>query len=459
MKKRVERDTLGEIEVPADRYYGAQTERSLLHFEIGEHRIPSGVICALGLIKKIAAEVNCDLGLLSSDKRDLIVAAAKRVVSGELEAHFPLKVWQTGSGTQTNMNVNEVISNVAIEAVGGKMGTKDPIHPVDDVNKSQSSNDVFPTAMSIAAVSEVTTHLLPQVHHLHKRLVAKQKEFEGVIKTGRTHLMDATPVTLGQEFSGYAAQVEQGIERIEKSLSSLCELAIGGTAVGTGLNAPKGFAEAMAKGIAKETGLPFVTAPNKFAVMAAHDALVAAHGALKTLAVSLFKIATDLAWMVSGPKCGFGELFFPANEPGSSIMAGKVNPTQCEALIMVCTQVMGHDTTLSFAGALGNFELNVLKPVMIYNFLDSCTLLGKGCQSFADHFVMGLKPNQKQIEATLERSLMLVTALVPKIGYDKAAKVAGKALEEGVTLKCAAESLGLLTADEYDQVVDPKKMI
>lgn len=456
---RKEKDSLGEIEVPDSKYYGAQTARSLIHFNIGHDRIPSDVIRALGLIKRVAAEVNYELGRLSEEKMKLIQRAAREIEAGELSDQFPLSIWQTGSGTQTNMNVNEVIANRAIELVGGKLGSKDPIHPNDDVNLSQSSNDIFPTAMSLSASQILKFRLLPMVLKLRAALNEKAEEFRTIVKTGRTHLMDAVPLTLGQEFSGYVDQIDQNIERVESALPRLYELAVGGTAVGTGLNAPRQFGEKVASKIAKETGLPFKCAENRFAALACHDPLVHAHGALKTLACSLIKIATDLSWMGSGPRCGLGELFFPENEPGSSIMPGKVNPTQCEALTMVCVQVLGNDTAMGIAGFRGNFELNVFKPMMMYNFFQSAILLSDSLRTFTDYFVQGLKPNLARINSHLERSLMLVTALNPKIGYDKASKIALKAFHEDLTLKEACLSLGYLSAEEFDQIVDPKKMV
>lgn len=459
MERRIESDSMGEIEVPNQAYYGAQTARSLKHFNIGTDKIPLPVIRAFGWIKRAAAEVNCELGLLSQEKKEWIVQAAKEVTEGALNAHFPLSVWQTGSGTQTNMNVNEVIANRAIELAGGVKGSKKPIHPNDDVNCSQSSNDTFPTAMHLAASDALTHRLLPMIKKLHEALGQKTIEFQEVIKIGRTHLMDAIPITLGQEFSGYVRQVEQDIERIERTLPDLYELAIGGTAVGTGFNAPQDFAKKMCEKLAKWTDLPFVPAKNTFAALASNDPLVAAHGALKTLACSLIKIATDLSWMGSGPRCGLGELFFPENEPGSSIMPGKINPTQCEAITMIGVKVMGNDQTMSIAGSRGNFELNVLKPLMIHTFFDSVILLADGLRSFTDYFLKGLKPNLPRIKTDLSRSLMLVTALAPLIGYDKAAEVAHKAFHENLTLKEACLELGYLTGDEFDKHVQPERFI
>src|SRR5713226_1570596 len=450
---RTETDSMGPIEVPADRYWGAQTARSLIHFAIGEDRMPPSVIHAIGILKKAAAEVNRDLGKLPEDKARLIVQAAEEVIAGTLDDEFPLRIWQTGSGTQTNMNANEVISNRAIELGGGVLGRKKPVHPNDDVNMSQSSNDTFPTAMHIAAAEEVSRDLIPAVRKLRDALNRKAVEFAGIVKIGRTHLMDAVPLTLGQEFSGYVAQLDYDVKRIEASLPDLLELAIGGTAVGTGLNTHPEFADRVAAKIAQYTGLPFKSAPNKFAALAAHDALVAASGALKTLAVSLMKVANDIRWMGSGPRCGLGELTLPENEPGSSIMPGKVNPTQSEAMTMVCVQVMGNDTAITVAGSQGNFELNVFKPLIIHNFLHSTMLMAHSCISFTKYCVEGLEPNREQIKRYVENSLMLVTALSPHIGYDNAAKVAKKAHAEGVTLREATIALELLTGEEFDRLV------
>ncbi len=458
-KFRIETDSMGQIQVPADRYWGAQTQRSTIHFAIGADRMPEPLIRALGVLKKAAALVNYDLKKLSKNKCDAIVRAADEVIDGKLNGHFPLVVWQTGSGTQTNMNANEVISNRAIEILGGQMGSKKPIHPNDDVNMSQSSNDSFPTAMHIAAVEQIEQRLLPALNRFHAALKAKEKEFSPIIKVGRTHLMDATPLTLGQEFSGYRAQVEAGIARVEEALGGLRALAQGGTAVGTGLNTHPEFAERVAKKISLLTKMKFVSAPNKFEALASHDALVFAHGAIKTLAVSFMKIANDIRWLGSGPRSGLGELFLPENEPGSSIMPGKVNPTQCESMTMVCCQVLGNDTAISVAGASGNFELNVFKPVIIQNFLHSVRLLSDSAESFVEHCLGGLQPNKPAIKRNLENSLMLVTALNPHIGYDKAAQIAKTAHKEGLTLKDAALKLGLLTAKQYDQWVRPEKMI
>jgi fumarate hydratase class II len=459
MKFRTEQDTMGEVKVPQSAYYGAQTARSLQNFDIGTEKIPTEVIAAFGILKKAAAMVNRQLGLLSEDKASLIVRAAEEVIDGKLDDQFPLKVWQTGSGTHTNMNLNEVIANRAIELAGGTLGSKSPVHPNDDVNKSQSSNDTFPTAMHIASAISVTNKLLPAVESLAKLLKEKSSEFADIVKIGRTHLMDAVPLTLGQEFSGYATQIEHGRERIVRCLPRLYELAIGGTAVGTGLNSHPEFAERVARKIAELTGLPFVSAPNKFESLAAHDTLVETSGALKTLAVALNKIANDIRWLASGPRCGIGELILPANEPGSSIMPGKVNPTQCEALTMIAAQVIGNDVAITFAGASGNFELNVYKPVIIYNLLQSVRLLSDGCHSFGVKCVAGIKANEQIIAGYVEKSLMLVTALNPHIGYDKAARIAKYAHTHGTTLKEAAVSLGFLTAEEFDRIVVPGNMI
>jgi fumarate hydratase class II len=458
-KTRTETDTFGPIEVPADRYWGAQTQRSLQNFKIGGERMPAPVVHALGVVKRAAAIANVSLGQLDKKLADAIEAAAQEVIDGKLDEHFPLVVWQTGSGTQSNMNANEVISNRAIQMLGGEMGSKKPVHPNDHVNRSQSSNDSFPTAMSIAAVSEIHKRLLPGLKHLHAALVAKEKAFADIIKIGRTHLQDATPITLGQEFSGYATQVAYGIARVEAALPRLCMLAQGGTAVGTGLNSPPAFAQRFAEEVAKLTGLPFVTAPNKFEALAAHDAAVEMSGALNTVAVSLYKIAQDIRLLGSGPRSGLGELSLPENEPGSSIMPGKVNPTQCEALTMVCAQVMGNHTTITFAGSQGNFELNVFKPVVIYDLLQSIRLIGDAAVSFTDNCVTGIEANRAHIKSLMERSLMLVTALAPKIGYDNAAKVAKTAHKNGTTLKEEAVKLGFVTAEEFDKLVRPEDMI
>ena len=421
--------------------------------------MPSSLIHAFGIVKKSAAEVNLRLGKLDKEKSELIIQASDEVISGKLNTHFPLRIWQTGSGTQSNMNVNEVISNRAIEIAGGTMGSKSPIHPNDHVNLSQSSNDVFPTAMNISTAEEIVHLLLPALKKLRVSLAKKMKEFQGIIKIGRTHLMDAVPLTLGDEFSGYVSQIDDNIERIESTLSKVYELPIGGTAIGTGINSHPKFGKMTAEAIAKNTGLPFVSAPNKFAALAAHDALVFTSGALKTLAVALMKIANDIRWMGSGPRCGLYELILPANEPGSSIMPGKVNPTQSEAMTMVCAQVIGNDTAIAIAGSQGNFELNVFKPLIIHNLLNSITLLGHACESFAKYQIDGIKPNKKKIAEYVEKSLMLATALNPKIGYDKASKVSLKALNEDISLKEACVKLGYLTEKEFNEIVKPEKMI
>jgi fumarate hydratase class II len=459
MAFRDEQDTMGKVKVPLDAYYGAATMRSLQNFDIGTEKIPIEVIIAFAILKKASALVNEELGLLSNDKSKLIVQAAEEIISGRLNDQFPLSVWQTGSGTQTNMNLNEVIANRAIELAGGQLGSKKPVHPNDDVNKSQSSNDTFPTAMHIAAAKEVTEKLLPAVDSLAKMFRTKTQEFADIVKIGRTHLMDAVPLTLGQEFSGYTEQIERGCKRIEQCLPRLYELAIGGTAVGTGLNTHPEYAVRVAKKIAELTGLPFVSAPNKFEALAAHDTMVETSGALKTLAVSLNKIANDIRWLASGPRCGIGEIILPANEPGSSIMPGKVNPTQCEAMTMIAAQVMGNDAAITFAGASGNFELNVYKPVIIYNLLQSIRLLTDGCRSFGQKCVCGIKANEQIIAKHVQNSLMLVTALNRHIGYDKAAAIAKEAYNRGITLKEAAVSLGIITAEDFDKFVVPGKMI
>lgn len=493
---RTETDSMGPIRVPADRYYGAQTARSLVHFAIGTDTMPRSIIRAFGILKKAAALTNQDLGLLDASKAKLIAQAADEVIAGKLDDHFPLRIWQTGSGTQTNMNSNEVIANRAIEIAGGTLGSKKPVHPNDDVNMSQSSNDTFPTAMHIAACEEILHKLIPSVTALRDTFAQKAQEFEEIVKIGRTHLMDAVPLTLGQEFSGYVMQLDMGLTAIRQSLPMLQELALGGTAVGTGLNAHPHFAEKVAQTIAKETGLPFVTAPNKFAALAGHEALTQASGALKTLAVALMKIANDIRWLASGPRCGLGELTIPENEPGSSIMPGKVNPTQSEAMTMVCVQVLGADAAVGIAASQGNFELNVFKPVIIHNVLHSIRLLTDACRSYNDHcaadvperdytaleyainpetgmkeidpasFVPkaggairpGISPNRKQIDHFLNNSLMLVTALNRRIGYDNAAKVAKKAHQDGSSLKEACLALGLLEGEEFDAIVQPAKM-
>ncbi len=455
---RTETDSMGPIEVAADRYWGAQTERSLHHFSIGEDHFPRPLIRALGILKKAAALTNGDLNRLEADKVDLIVRAADEVIAGDLDDHFPLFVWQTGSGTQTNMNANEVISNRAIEMAGGTLGSKEPIHPNDHVNRGQSSNDTFPTAMYIAAAEQVEHHLKPHVAALRDALAAKAEAFQDIVKVGRTHLQDATPLTLGQEFSGYAAQLSDALEGVEATLPRVYELALGGTAVGTGLNTHPEYAVRSAEKIAQLTGLPFVTAPNKFAALAAHDALVALHGALKVMACALNKIANDIRWLASGPRSGIGEITLPANEPGSSIMPGKVNPTQCEALTMVCGQVVGNDVAVTIGGMNGNFELNVYKPLIIRNVLHSLLLLGDSCRSFREFCVEGIEPNRQQLDENLNNSLMLVTALNPHIGYDNAAKIAKKAHADGSTLKEAALALGLLSAEQFDKWVVPAAM-
>ncbi len=455
---RTETDSMGAIEVPVDRYYGAQTARSLIHFDIGRDTMPPELIRAFGILKKAAALVNQDLGKLSADKAKLITQAADEVIAGKLDDHFPLRIWQTGSGTQTNMNANEVISNRAIEIAGGVMGSKKPIHPNDDVNMSQSSNDTFPAAMHIAAATQVAEKLIPAVEYLRGAIDAKSKQFANVVKIGRTHLQDATPITVGQEMSGWASLLERDIARLKESLSGLYDLAIGGTAVGTGLNAPPEFAERAAKKIAELARLPFRSHPNKFAALSAHDELVYASGALKTLAASLMKIANDVRWLASGPRCGLGELTIPENEPGSSIMPGKVNPTQSEALTMVAVQVMGNDAAIGIAGSQGNFELNVFKPVIIFNFLNSVRILADASHSFVDHCVKGIDIDQKKIDFYVKNSLMLVTALTPKIGYDKAAQIAKKAHHENLSLKEATLALGYLTSEEFDALVKPEKM-
>jgi fumarate hydratase class II len=459
MKTRIEKDSMGEIEVPSDVYWGAQTARSLIHFAIGIEKMPRSVIRAMGILKKAAALTNAELGVLPADKAELIAKAADEVIEGKLDAHFPLSIWQTGSGTQSNMNANEVISNRAIEMIGGEMGSKKPIHPNDDVNKSQSSNDTFPAAMHIAAAEMINHNLLPALAALRQTLYQKSEEFKNIIKIGRTHLMDAVPLTLGQEFSGYVQQLDNAIERLHLVLPGLYELALGGTAVGTGLNAHPEFATKVAAKIAELTGLPFVSAPNKFESLAAHDALVFAHGALKTIAAAFMKIANDIRWMASGPRCGLGELTIPENEPGSSIMPGKVNPTQSEAMTMVAAQVFGNDVAINFGGASGNFELNVFKPLIIYNFTQSVRLLSDTAKMFNEHCAVGIQPNTDKITFYLNNSLMLVTALNPHIGYDNAAKIAKHAHKNNLTLKEAAIELGLMTAEKFDEVVRPEKML
>ncbi len=459
MDVRIEKDSMGEVAVARDRYWGAQTQRSLQNFKIGGHRFPPSVVRAFGIVKKASALTNLKLKKLDAVKCDLITKACDEVIAGKLDDHFPLVVWQTGSGTQSNMNANEVISNRAIEMAGGEMGSKKPIHPNDDVNKSQSSNDVFPTVMHVAAAAEMTRALIPAVSRLAATLDAKAKAFAEIVKIGRTHLMDATPLTLGQEFSGYVAQLEFAKRQLSHSLDGLYELALGGTAVGTGLNTHPDWARDVAAEIARETGLPFRTAPNKFAALAAHDALVAASGATRTLAVACMKIANDVRLLASGPRCGIGEILIPENEPGSSIMPGKVNPTQCEAMTMVAAQVMGNDVAIGVAGSMGQFELNVFKPVIIHNLLESVQLLGDACNSFNDNCAVGIEPDREVIARHLNNSLMLVTALNQTIGYDNAAKVAKLAHHKHLTLKEAAIELGLVTADEFDRVVRPEKMV
>ena len=455
---RIESDSMGNIEVPNDRYYGAQTARSLIHFDIGRDTMPRELIRAFGILKKAAALVNQDLKKLSPEKTRLIVQAADEVISGKLDEHFPLRVWQTGSGTQTNMNANEVISNRAIEIAGGVMGSKKPIHPNDDVNMSQSSNDTFPTAMHIAAATRVAEALIPALIRLRDTIDAKAREFQDIVKIGRTHLMDATPLTVGQEMSGWVSLLDRDIARLQMTLPGLYDLAIGGTAVGTGLNAHPEFAERAAQKISELTGLPFQSHPNKFAALSAHDEIVFASGALKTLAASLMKIANDIRWLASGPRAGFGEITLPENEPGSSIMPGKVNPTQSEAMTMVAVQVFGNDAAIGFAGSQGNFQLNVYKPVMIHNFLNSVRLLSDACRSFTDHCIVGIQLDHARIRENVANSLMLVTALTPKIGYDKAAEIAHKAHHDHSSLRAAALKLGYLTEREFDELVRPEKM-
>jgi fumarate hydratase class II len=457
---RIETDTMGKVQVPADRLWGAQTQRSLENFKIGEQRMPLLLIHALARVKRAAAQVNLDLGLFKDPALGpAIIAAADEVIAGRHDTEFPLVVWQTGSGTQTNMNVNEVIANRASELLGGERGMGRKVHPNDDVNKGQSSNDVFPTAMHVAAAAALWINLVPSVRKLRDTLARKSREFRDLVKIGRTHLMDATPLTLGQEISGWVQLLDNGITHIEESLAHLYELALGGTAVGTGLNAHPEFAVRVAGELARETGYPFVTAPNKFEALSAHDALLFAHGALKTLAASLMKIANDVRWMASGPRSGLGEILIPENEPGSSIMPGKVNPTQCEAMTMVAAQVMGNDIAINIGGALGNFELNVMKPLIISNFLESARLLADVCASFNDHCATGIEPNRAQIDELMKRSLMLVTALSPHIGYDNAAKIAKHAHSKGLTLRESAHELGLVTAENFDAWVRPEDMV
>ena len=458
MAYRVESDSMGDVRVPADRYYGAQTARSIEYFRIGEERMPREMIRALGVVKLAAARANAVLGVLPPDTLELIERAALEVIDGALDDHFPLVVWQTGSGTQSNMNANEVIANRAIELAGGEPGSKDPVHPNDDVNRGQSSNDAFPAAMHIAAAEETVHRLLPRLSRLRKTLDERSQAFAEIVKIGRTHLMDAVPLTLGQEFSGYVQQLDNGIARIETALDGLYDLALGGTAVGTGLNTHPEFAARAADAVADITSLPFRPAPNAFEALAAHDAMVFASGALKTLAASLMKIANDVRWLASGPRCGIGELSLPANEPGSSIMPGKVNPTQCEALTMVCAQVMGNDVAVNVGGMSGNFELNVYKPLLMYNVLHSVRLLGDAVGSFDLHCARGIRANRDTIRAHLENSLMLVTALNPHVGYDQAARIAGKAYSDGTTLREAAIELGILDGEQFDLIVQPGRM-
>ena len=457
-RTRMESDSMGQIEVPANVYWGAQTQRSLLHFNIGRDTMPPELIRAFGILKKACALVNQDLGKLPAEKAKLIVAAADEVIAGKWNDQFPLRIWQTGSGTQTNMNVNEVISNRAIEMAGGVMGSKKPIHPNDDVNMSQSSNDTFPAAMHIAAADRVKRALIPAIQTVHHAIAAKSKEFESIVKIGRTHLQDAVPMTVGQEFSGWASLLERDIKRLEQVLLGLYDLAIGGTAVGTGLNAHPEFAERAASKIAELTGLPFKSHPNKFAALSAHDEIIFAQGALETLAASLMKISNDIRWLASGPRAGLGELIIPENEPGSSIMPGKVNPTQCEAMTMVCVQVHGATAAVSFGGSQGNFELNVYKPVIIYNFLHSVTLITDACHGYVEYMLKGIEVNHQRIRGHVDSSLMLVTALTPKIGYDKAAKIAHTAHVDHSSLRAAALKLRYLTAEEFDEWVQPEKM-
>lgn len=456
---RIEKDSMGPIDVPADKLWGAQTQRSLEHFRISVEKMPADLIAALAITKKAAAAVNCDLGLLAKERADAVIAAADEVLAGKHPEEFPLAIWQTGSGTQSNMNMNEVLANRASEILGGKRGGERIVHPNDDVNKSQSSNDVFPTAMHVAAVIAVSTQLIPELKSLHSVLAAKAEAYRDIVKIGRTHLQDATPLTLGQEISGWAAMLQYNLKHLENSLPHLSELALGGTAVGTGLNTHPEYAVRVAKKIAELSGQPFVTAPNKFEALATCDALVHAHGALKGLAASLMKIANDVRWLASGPRCGIGEIAIPENEPGSSIMPGKVNPTQCEAMTMLCAQVMGNDVAVNIGGASGNFELNVFRPMMIHNFLQSVRLLADGMRSFNEHCAVGIEPNRERISQLLNESLMLVTALNTHIGYDKAAEIAKKAHKEGLTLKASAMKLGYLTEAEFDAWVRPEDMV
>src|ERR1700690_3709824 len=458
IKTRTESDSMGKIEVPSNVYWGAQTQRSLLHFNIGRDTMPPELVRAFGILKKACALVNQDLGKLPPDKAKLIVEAADEVISGKLNDQFPLHIWQTGSGTQTNMNVNEVISNRAIEIAGGELGSKKPIHPNDHVNMSQSSNDTFPTAMHIAAADRVKNTLIPAIQSVHDAIAAKAKEFNAVVKIGRTHLQDAVPLPFGQEFGGWASLLERDIERLNQALDGLYDLAIGGTAVGTGLNTHPEFADRAAKKIAELTGLPFRSHPNKFAALPAHDEIVFASGALKTLAASLMKISNDIRWLASGPRCGLGEISIPENEPGSSIMPGKVNPTQCEAMTMVCVQVHGATAAVGFAGSQGNFELNVFKPVMIYNFLHSVTLITDACHGYVEYMIKGIEVDRAKVDWYVKNSLMLVTALAPKVGYDKAAKIAHTAHVEHISLRESALKLAFLTAEEFHQLMKPEKM-
>jgi fumarate hydratase class II len=459
VKTRTERDSIGPVEVPSDRYYGAQTQRSFENFKIGGERFPREFIRAYGILKKAAASVNNKFGILEESTKSAIHNAVGEVIEGKLDDHFPLVVWQTGSGTQTNMNFNEVIANRAIEMLGGELGSKDPVHPNDHVNMSQSTNDTFPTAINIATVESIHQQLVPAMQQLRDTLDEKAKAFSTIVKLGRTHLQDATPLSLGQEFSGYVSALDHGLNRVEKALDHCYELAMGGTAVGTGINSVEGFGMAVSKEIAEITGLPFRTAENKFEALGGQDCIVELSGALKVVAVSLFKIANDIRWLASGPRSGIGEISIPANEPGSSIMPGKVNPTQCEALTMLCTQVIGNDTTITVAGASGNFELNVYRPVIAYNILQSIRLLADGCRSFSKHAVVGIKPNQERIDHNLYNSLMLVTALNPHIGYDKAAEVAKKAFKDKSTLRDAIIQLDYMSGEDFDRLVQPEQMI
>ena len=459
MKTRIERDSIGTIKVPADRYYGAQTQRSLNNFKIGQERFPREFIRAYGILKKAAASVNHSYGNLEDRILESIHKASNEVISGDLDKHFPLVVWQTGSGTQTNMNFNEVISNRAIELLGGEIGSKDPVHPNDHVNMSQSTNDTFPTAINIAAAESVKNILIPCLRKLYKSINEKVHKFDNIIKLGRTHLQDATPLSLGQEFSGYASAINHGISRLEKALDHCYELAVGGTAVGTGINSPEGFGQMVSKEISNLTGLPFRSAENKFEALGGQDSIVELSGALKVVSVSLFKIANDIRWLASGPRAGIGEITIPANEPGSSIMPGKINPTQCEAMTMLCTQVMGNDATITFAGASGNFELNVYRPVLAYNILQSIRLLSDGIASFNKNTIIGIEPNLEKINHNLYNSLMLITALNPHIGYDKAAEVSKKAYNEKSTLREAIIALDYMSGEDFDRLVQPNKMI